>query len=159
MRLAPRLTHAQVLEIRRRVADGETQAAVGRSMGIGRDTVSKWCGHDRLPVQSLPTKAELARRREQACTMKQNEPGLGALTCAGLLGVHQTTVTDWWQRAGLMQVNLRQPTPPDPFIDLLHVEYRDIDVSGEWAEVGLSRWAYVPRRAATAVPTTSEWVA
>jgi transposase-like protein len=160
MSLAPRLTHAQVLEIRARVAAGETQAAVARDMGIGRDTVSKWVGHERMPAQSAPTKAEHARLRQEACDLKRADPGMGAVTCAGRLGVHQTTVTTWWQDAGLMRVDLRQPQPgPDPFIDLLHVAYRDADVSDEWRRVGLSRWAYVPPRADTAVPRVSEWVA
>ena len=161
MSLARRLTHAQVLEIRTRVAAGETQAAVARGMSLDRATVSKWVGHDRMPALASPTKAELARLRQEACDLKRADPGMGAVTCAGRLGVHQTTVTTWWQDAGLMRVDLRQPEPgPDPFIDLLHVDYRRQEVEpDDWRRVGLSRWAYVPRRAATAVPATSEWVA
>lgn len=159
MSRGPYLTREQVLELRRRVADGETQTTVGRSMGIGRATVSKWVGHDRLPVQATPTKAELARLRAVAIELKRASPQLGAISCAGQLGVHQTTVTTWWQEAGLMLERLCMPdSPSDPFIDLIEVEYRDIDVSDEWREVGLSRWAYVPPRAETVAPRISEWV-
>lgn len=124
MSLARRLTHAQVLELRARVAAGETQAAVAHGMSLDRATVSKWIGHDRMPALTSPTKAELARLRQEACEMKRADPNLGAVTCAGRLGVHQTTVTTWWQDAGLMRVDLRQPAPgPDPWIDLIEVEY------------------------------------
>lgn len=161
MSFAPPLTNDRVLEIRRRVAAGETQAVVARSMGIGRATVSRWVGHDRMPVLATPTKAEIALRKAEALEMKRADPRLGALACAGRLDVHQTTVTVWWQEAGLMPERLGQPDrPDDPFIDLLEVEYDSIDVSEEWRRVGLRRWAYVPpRAAATSGMATSEWVA
>lgn len=99
--------------------------------------------------------------RERACALKRADPTLTAAACATQLGVNATTVQTWWQQGGLTWEYLGEPAlPPDPFIDLLHVDYRghDADVSDEWREVGLSRWAYVPPRADTAVPRVSEWV-
>lgn len=148
---APRLTRAQVIEIRRRVADGETQSAVARSMDIGRDTVSKWIGHDRMPVLGAPTKADMAQRRAEAEALIRRQPRLSVAEVGRRVGVNETTVARWLARG-----EVERPEPDDD--PLAGIEYRDVDVSDEWRRVGLTRWAYVPPRAETVAPRISEWV-
>ena len=162
MSLAQHVTREQVLEMRSRSAAGESQSAIARTMGLDRSTVSKWPRHDDLPAM---TKADMAGRAGRAVAMRRADPTMGLRAIGRAVRAHETTVRTWLAEAGLLSEAPRRlavrprPQQEDPFIDLLHVEFHDVDVSDEWRRFGLRRWAYVPRRPATAVPSASEWVA
>ena len=143
MSRAARLTRAHVLEIRRRVAAGESQAAVARAMDLGDSTVSRWIGHDRMPVLDAPTKAEMAARRTKALEIARREPRLTATEIARRCDVSETTVSRW-----LAQVAELQPwqASSGPAADGLDVDYRAHNVvPDDWRALGLPRWAYLPK--------------
>ena len=154
--LAPRaITEERAAEVRARVAAGESETSVAKVMTMSPRSIRRIVGREARKLEPPKT------RRERAVAMKRADPKLSATACAKAIGSHMTSVQCWWGDAGLTPQGPGQKRPAqDPFIDLLHVEYRDIDVSDEWRRVGLPRWAYVPPRVASSSGLTScEWMA
>lgn len=152
----PRLiTEERADEVRARVEAGESETAVAKAMAMSPRSVRRIMGREAQHREPPHI------RRERAIAMKRSDPQLSATACAKAIGSHMTSVQFWWGEAGLEFGRVDHSAPdPDPFIDLLHVEYRDIDVTSEWRRVGLRRWGYLPPRPAVmSGMSSSGWLA
>lgn len=148
------ITPQRAAEARARLAAGESEAAVAKAMAMSPRSVRRIVGRE--PQRREPPDV----RRERAIAMKRRDPQLSARACGMAIRSHPTSVQCWWADAGLELGRMESSPGPDPFADLLHVEYRDVDVSDEWRRIGLRRWAYLPPRPMVMpAMSTSGWMA